>query len=364
MNDRHYMEIALELAARGKGCTSPNPMVGAVVVKNEQIVGKGWHEKVGSPHAEVNAIDDAGELAAGSTIYVTLEPCNHQGRTPPCTGKILSAGIKHVVMAMKDPNPNVSGGGADFLTQNGITVKSGILEADARRLNESFIKYSSTKQPFVLLKCAATLDGRIATRTGDSKWVTGESSRKYVHELRHEMDAIMVGVNTVKADNPSLTTRLDDKKGVDPIRIVLDSQLSIPENSKLLKIPSGSDTLIITGNSKVSSKRDAIEKSGVKVIDAQLKDGRIDLDALMKQLGKMGITSLLIEGGAQVAASALQAKIVDKINFFYAPKILGGDDGVPMCSGTGPELMAASIPVRDMTVRQFDNDIMIEGYLS
>jgi diaminohydroxyphosphoribosylaminopyrimidine deaminase/5-amino-6-(5-phosphoribosylamino)uracil reductase len=363
MSDRHYMKIALELAARGKGYTSPNPMVGAVVVKDGQIVGKGWHEKVGGPHAEVNAIDDAGEQTAGSTIYVTLEPCNHQGRTPPCTGKILSAGIKHVVMAMKDPNPDVSGGGADFLIQNGVTVKSGVLEADAQRLNECFIKYISTKRPFVTLKSAATLDGRIAARTGDSKWVTGEASRKYVHALRHEMDAIMVGVNTVKADNPSLTTRLDDKKGVDPIRIVLDSKLSIPENSKLLQIPSGSDTLIITGNSEVSSRRLAIEKAGVKVIDAALKNGRIDLGALMIQLGEMGITSLLIEGGAQVAASALQARIVDKINFFYAPKILGGDDGFPMCSGTGPELMADSIPVRNMTVRQFDNDIMVEGYL-
>jgi diaminohydroxyphosphoribosylaminopyrimidine deaminase/5-amino-6-(5-phosphoribosylamino)uracil reductase len=358
------MKIALELAARGKGYTSPNPMVGAVVVKDGQIVGKGWHEKVGGPHAEVNAIDDAGEQAAGSTIYVTLEPCNHQGRTPPCTGKILSAGIKHVVMAMKDPNPDVSGGGADFLIRNGVTVESGVCEADALRLNEYFIKFINKKRPFVTLKCAATLDGRIATRTGDSKWVTGASARKYVHELRHAMDAIMVGVNTVKADNPSLNTRLEDKQGVDPIRIVLDSKLSIPENSKLLQIPSGSDTLIITGNSEASSKRFAIEKAGVKVINAQLRDGRIDLDALMNQLGKMGITSLLIEGGAQVAASALQAGIVDKINFFYAPKILGGDDGVPMCSGAGPELMADSIPVRDMIVRQFDNDIMIEGYLN
>jgi diaminohydroxyphosphoribosylaminopyrimidine deaminase/5-amino-6-(5-phosphoribosylamino)uracil reductase len=364
MTDRHFMKSALELAARGKGYTSPNPMVGAVVVKDGKIVGKGWHKKIGGPHAEVNAIDDADDQAEGSTIYVTLEPCNHHGRTPPCTQKILTAGIKHVVMAMKDPNPDVTGSGGDFLTQNGITIEYGICEADAQRLNESFVKHIRTKRPFVLLKCAATLDGRIATRTGDSKWVTGESSRKYVHELRHEMDAIMVGVNTVKTDNPSLTTRLDDKKGVDPIRIVLDTQLSIPENSKLLQNTSGSDTLIITGNSESSLKRIALEKAGIKVINAALKDGRIDLDALMNQLGEMGITSLLVEGGARVAASALQAKIVDKINFFYAPKVLGGDDGIPMCSGTGPELMADSIPVRDITVRQFDNDIMIEGYLS
>lgn len=364
MPPHHFMKIALALAARGKGSTSPNPMVGAVVVKDGKIVGRGWHEKVGGPHAEVNAIDDAGDAAAGSTLYVTLEPCNHQGRTPPCTQKILAANIRHVVMAMTDPNPDVSGGGAAFLTQNGITVESGICEAEARRLNESFIKYAAVKRPFVLLKCAATLDGRIATRTGDSKWVTGPSSRKYVHELRHASDAILVGVNTVKADNPSLTTRLDDKKGKDPIRIVLDTRLSIPEDSKLLRIPAGSDTLIITGNSRPSPKRDAIENLRVKVIDALLNaDGRIDLDALMDQLGQMGITSLLIEGGAQVAASALRAGIVDKINFFYAPKILAADDGIPMCRGTGPELMADSIPVKDIRVRQFDDDVMIEGYL-
>lgn len=364
MPPRHFMEIALELAARGKGYTSPNPMVGAVVVKDGKIIGQGWHEKVGGPHAEVNAIDDAGVAAAGSTLYVTLEPCNHQGRTPPCTQKILAANIRHVVMAMADPNPDVSGGGAAFLIQSGITVDSGICETEARRLNESFIKYAAVKRPFVLLKCAATLDGRIATRTGDSKWVTGPSSRKYVHELRHANDAILVGVNTVKADNPSLTTRLDHKKGKDPVRIVLDTHLSIPEDSKLLQIPAGSDTLIITGNSGSSPKRDAIINSGVKVIDAVLNaDGRINLDALMDQLGQMGITSLLIEGGAQVAASALQAGIVDKINFFYAPKILAADDGIPMCRGIGPELMADSIPVRDICVRQFDSDVMIEGYL-
>ncbi len=364
MNDHDYMKIALALAAKGKGYTSPNPMVGAVVVKDEQIIGQGWHEKIGGPHAEVNAIDDAGDQAAGSTIYVTLEPCNHQGRTPPCTKKIISAGIKHVVIAMKDPNPDVNGGGADFLIQNGITVDVGICEAEARHLNESFIKYSRSKQPFVTLKCAATLDGRIATRTGDSKWVTGESSRKYVHELRHEVDAIMVGSNTVKKDNPSLTTRLDNKNGVDPIRVILDTRLSIPKNSKLLQIPSGSDTLIITGNSESSQKRIALEKMGVKIIDAALKDDRIDLDALMDQLGKRGITSLLVEGGARVFAAALQANIVDKIIFFYAPKILGGDDGIPMCSGTGPELMTQSISVKNITVRQFDDDVMIEGYLN
>jgi diaminohydroxyphosphoribosylaminopyrimidine deaminase/5-amino-6-(5-phosphoribosylamino)uracil reductase len=364
MNPQDYMTLALELAARGKGFTSPNPMVGAVVVNDGKIVGKGWHEKAGAPHAEVNAIDDAGHKAADATIYVTLEPCNHHGRTPPCTEKILAAGIRHVVMAMTDPNPDVSGGGAKYLIRNGVSVTTGICEDAARRLNEAFIKYITTKRPFVTLKTAATLDGRIATRTGDSKWVTGTAARRYVHELRHANDAIMVGVNTVKADDPSLTTRLEDKSGKDPVRIVLDTRLSIPENSKLLKIPAGADTFIMTGNSGMSPNRAAIEKAGARVIDAALgNDGRIDLNALMDQLGKMEITSLLIEGGAQVAASALKANIVDKIAFFYAPKILGGDDGTPMCGGKGPALMANSIPVKNLRIRRFDDDVMMEGYL-
>ena len=363
MNDQEFMRIALELAARGTGWTSPNPMVGAVVVKDNDIVGRGWHQKAGGPHAEVHALDDAGKRAMGATIYVSLEPCHHQGRTPPCTEKILSAGIGRVVMAMRDPNPDVRGGGAEYLSKKGVSVTSGVCEAEARRLNESFIKYVTTKQPFVTLKCAATLDGRIATRTGDAKWVTGEMSRKFVHELRHANDAILVGVNTVKVDDPLLTARRGAEKSKDPIRIVLDTHLSIPETSKLLRNPSGSDTLIITGNSESSARRDALLKTGVKIIDAPVKDGRIDLSALMPRLGAMGITSLLVEGGATVAAAALQAKVVDKIYFFYAPKILGGDDGVPMCSGPGPALMSDSIPVKNIRIHRFGDDVMIEGYL-
>jgi len=363
MNDQEFMRIALELAAQGTGWTSPNPMVGAVVVKDNDIVGRGWHQKAGGPHAEVHAIDDAGTQAQGATVYVTLEPCHHQGRTPPCTEKILSAGIRRVVMAMRDPNPDVRGGGADYLARKGLSVTSGVCEDEARRLNESFIKYVTTKHPFVTLKCAATLDGRIATRTGDAKWVTGEMSRKFVHELRHANDAILVGVNTVKVDDPLLTTRRGDETSKNPIRIVLDAHLSIPENSKLLRNPSGSDTLIITGNSSTSPRRDAILNAGAKIVELDAKDGRIDLSALMPRLGSMGITSLLVEGGATVAAAALQAKVVDKIYFFYAPKILGSDDGVPICKGPGPALMKESIPVKNIRVHRFDDDVMIEGYI-
>lgn len=363
MKDQDYMKIALELAEKGRGYVSPNPMVGAVVVKDGKIIGKGWHQQAGGRHAEVYAIDDAGPLAKDADLYVTLEPCNHHGKTPPCTEKIIASGIRRVVMAMADPNPDVKGGGANRLTQAGITETSGVCETEAQRLNESFVKYVKTKRPFVILKIAATLDGRIATRTGNSKWVTGEASRKYVHELRHSVDAVMVGVNTVKADDPQLTTRLEGKKGKNPRRIILDTTLSIPEDAKVLRNDSAFDTIIITGNSAPSKKRNRLEKMGVQIIDAELTDNLVDLDKLMAQLGQMQIESLLIEGGSRVAASAIKSKIVDKIYFFYAPKILGGNDGMPMFSGAGPELMSQSIVVKDTTIRRFDEDVMIEGYI-
>jgi diaminohydroxyphosphoribosylaminopyrimidine deaminase/5-amino-6-(5-phosphoribosylamino)uracil reductase len=363
MDDKYFMEMALDLAKKGLGYTSPNPVVGAVVAKDGKVVGRGFHEAVGRAHAEINAIDDAKSLAAGGTLYVTLEPCNHIGRTPPCTLKIIEAGIKRVVIAMKDPNPNVKGGGIDYLKNNGINVTLGICEDEAKRLNEAFIKYVETGLPFVILKCAATLDGRIATRTGDSRWVSGEESRRYVHKIRHAVDAIMVGLNTLKVDDPSLTTRLDDMNGLDPVRIILDTNLSISEEARVLQLDSDSDTIIITCSSVSEDKKERIEKKGVKIIEAPVKHGLIDLASLMLQLGTLEITSLLIEGGSRVNASALSAGIVDKVIFFYAPKILGGDDGIPICMGAGPDLMKNCIPVKNVNVHRFGDDIMIEGYI-
>lgn len=360
---KYFMKTALELAAKGEGFTSPNPMVGAVVVKDGKVVGKGYHEAVGKAHAEVNAIDDAGPSANGATLYVTLEPCNHTGRTPPCTEKILSAGIRQVVVAMDDPNPDVKGGGNAYLKSRGIDVLSGICEDEAKKLNEVFIKYIRTKHPFVIVKCAMTLDGRIATRTGDSKWVSGEDSRKFVHSIRHAVDGIMVGIGTVKKDDPSLTTRLNDMKGMDPARIILDTRLSISETAKVLRLESDRPTIIVTGSSARPEKKTAIEKTGSKVIKCPVKEDGIDLDILMGQLGGMGIASLLIEGGSRVLASAFRAGIADKIFFFYAPKILGGDDGVPVCRGRGPALMQDCIPLGDIAVRRFGDDVMIEGYV-
>ncbi len=364
MNDGYFMKTALALAERGKGFTSPNPMVGAVVVKNKKIIGRGWHQAVGEAHAEVNAINDAGITARGADMYVTLEPCNHTGRTGPCTKKILEAGISRIVVAMEDPNPDVKGGGINFLKNQGVEVDLGICGEEAAKLNESFVKYIKTKKPFVILKCASTLDGRIATRTGDSKWISGEKSRLFVHELRHAADAIMVGIGTVKTDDPSLTTRLEHVEGRDPVRIILDTELSIDPDAKVLSLESEAETIVVTGGLAQKKKKKLIEKKGSKVIEISCQDGRIDLNALIDFLGESGITSLLIEGGSRVIASSLTQEIIDKVFFFYGPKILGGDDGVPICRGRGPELMSQSMPVKEISIRRFDDDIMIEGYLN
>ena len=361
------MKMALDLAKKGEGFTSPNPMVGAVIVKDGKVVGKGYHQAAGKAHAEVNAIDDAGPLAKDATLYVTLEPCNHIGRTPPCTEKLIAAGIRRVVAAMTDPNPKVIGGGLSYLESRGISITSGVCETQAKRLNEAFIKYVRTKRPFTIVKCAATLDGHIATKTGDSRWVSGEESRRFVHRLRHAVDAIMVGINTVEKDDPSLTARIavpsKSFKPKDPTRIVLDTCLRIPENAKLLRLHSHSDTMLVTGPSVSEDKKGRLEKCGVRIIESPVRNGLIDLDRLMDRLGSLEIISLLIEGGGRVIASALSAGIVDKIYFFYAPKILGGDDGIPICKGPGAVAMNQCIPVKDIRVQRFGNDVMIEGYI-
>lgn len=356
------MQLALDLARRGRGFTSPNPMVGAVVVNNGKIVGRGYHPRTGEPHAEVFAIDDAGDKARGATIYVTLEPCNHTGRTPPCVQKIIAAGINRAVVAMEDPNPDVTGGGLTALRNAGLTVVIGVLEGEARRLNEVFVKYITTKLPFVLVKCAATLDGQLSTRTGDSKWVTGPAAREYVHQLRHEYDSILVGAETVRKDNPSLTARLEDRKTRDPIRIVLDTNLSVSRNAALFQQNNSAKTIVIAADTSSPEVRNNIESLGATVITLPPENGRISLNQLMKVLGNRGITSILIEGGGQVIHAAFQAGIVDKINFFYAPKIMIGNDGTSICSGTGPDLMQNAVKVNNIRVQCFGEDILMEGY--
>ncbi len=363
MDDRRFMQIALELAARGRGLTSPNPMVGAVVVKDQTVVGQGFHQAAGGPHAEVHAIDAAGEKARGGTLYVNLEPCNHTGRTPPCTLKIIAAGIRRVVIGMRDPNPRVAGGGAALLERHGIEVCQGVCAPEAAALNEVFIKHVQTGRPFVIAKCAATLDGRIATRTGDSRWVTGEAARAFVHELRQAVDAIMVGVGTIVADDPQLTTRRAAGLSRDPVRVVLDTHARIPPAARVIRHASQADTLVVTGPGVDAEAKRRIVRPGVHLLEAPTRAGRIDLDGLMAQLGGRGITSVLIEGGSRVLASAFRGGIVDKACFFLAPLITGGDDGIPICRGAGVDRMQDCIRLTRISSRRFGDDVMIEGYV-
>ena len=363
-----FMQRALDLARMGSGYTSPNPMVGAVVVKDGRVVGEGYHQACGQAHAEVNALNQAGEKAVGADLYVTLEPCNHTGKIPPCTQKILESGIAHVIMAMADPNPDVTGGGEAFLVSRGIRVTRGILESEALRLNEAFIKHKMTGKPFVTLKMAATMDGRTGTRSRDSRWISGSESRRIVHRMRHEMDAVLIGSGTVQADNPLLTARCgqspDGRPPKNPIRIVLDSRLSIPDTAHVLAGSSNlsSETFIVTGSGHHQEQKNRLIRPGVRIVESETNSDGIDLAKLMPKLGAMGVGSILIEGGSRVAGSALRSGIVDKIVFFFAPKLTGGDDGIPICSGPGPEFMSECIPLKHLNVEKSGEDVMITGY--
>ncbi|RLC19687.1 MAG: bifunctional diaminohydroxyphosphoribosylaminopyrimidine deaminase/5-amino-6-(5-phosphoribosylamino)uracil reductase RibD [Deltaproteobacteria bacterium] len=363
MRDHEYMQEALTLAKTAKGFTSPNPCVGAVVVKKNRIVGKGFHKAAGLAHAEVEALDDAGIKARGATLYVTLEPCNHFGKTPPCTQKIINAGIKKVVVGCSDPNPDVCGEGLKYLKSEGLEVLSGVLENHAQILIEDFIWYVQNKTPFVTLKCASTLDGHTATSTGDSKWITNEKSRQFVHVIRHEVDAILIGSGTLHADDPSLTSRIQGVKTKDPARIILDTHLSIKKDAKVLTQKSNAKTFIITGPKISKEKRILIESRGARIIQIPLKEQKLDLNKLMIKLGEMSILSLLIEGGSIVAGSALKQGIVNKVLFFLAPRFLGSSDGIPMFDGEGPKLIKDAFELKNMGVARFDNDVLIKGYL-
>jgi diaminohydroxyphosphoribosylaminopyrimidine deaminase/5-amino-6-(5-phosphoribosylamino)uracil reductase len=364
MTDPEYMQKALSLAKKAKGFTSPNPCVGAVVVKDGTVVGQGYHRRAGGPHAEVEALDDAGPKAAGATLYVTLEPCNHFGKTPPCTHKIMGSNIKKVVVGCKDPNPFVGGGGIRLLEENGIEVVSGVLNEEAKTLIEDFIWYvRNDKKPFVILKTASTLDGRTATATGDSKWITGSASRAFVHQIRHEADAILIGSGTLHSDNPSLTARIEGVETRDPARIILDTHLTIKENARVLTQTSKARTIMVTHAGAPVEKRVRLEKQGVQVLDVGLKDNRLDLQELMIKLGQMPFLSVLIEGGGTVAGEALRAGIVNKLLLFMAPRIMGGSDGKPMFEGRGPERIKDALELKKMSLTRFENDILVSGYL-
>jgi diaminohydroxyphosphoribosylaminopyrimidine deaminase/5-amino-6-(5-phosphoribosylamino)uracil reductase len=361
--DIDMMKRALKLAERGTGFTNPNPLVGAVIVKDGRIIGEGWHRLYGSDHAEVDAFRNATEDVRGADMYVTLEPCSHYGKTPPCARAIVEKGIKRVFIGLTDPNPLVSGRGIQILRDNGIHVESGFLEDEGRRLNEIFLKYITTGLPFCIMKTAMTLDGKIATATGDSKWVTGELSRKHVHELRHKASAIMAGIGTILADDPMLTTRLEGKEGKDPVRIIIDSSARIPLEAKVLNLDSKAGTIIATTEKADKEKLAALKAKGAEVIVTPLKDNGVDLDFLMRELGRRKIDSVLLEGGGRVNYAALKSSIVDKVNVFIAPKLIGGENARTPVEGEGIGYMKDAIMLHKTEFHKFGDDIMVEGYI-
>ena len=360
-NDQYYMQLALDLAASAKGKTNPNPAVGAVIVKDGVVAGTGIHRKAGEPHAEVHAFRMAGDYAKGATLYVTLEPCSHFGKTPPCANLVRESGVKRVVVAMKDPNPEVAGRGINLLKEAGIEVEVGVLEQEARLLNERFIHNMLTNRPFVVSKFAMTLDGKIAAHNGDSKWVTGEESRHSVHKLRDEMDAILVGIGTVLADNPSLTTRLPEGNGKNPIRVILDSQLRIPLDVNVLDV-SEAKTIIVTEKQAPKEKVDALKKKGVDLLFVPKDEEGLDLKAMLEELYKMGITDILVEGGSQINASFLRSGLINKFVMYMAPKLLGGQHSLTPFAGRDVARMDEAVDVDIFGIETFGGDLCITAY--
>jgi diaminohydroxyphosphoribosylaminopyrimidine deaminase / 5-amino-6-(5-phosphoribosylamino)uracil reductase len=351
------MRQALALARRAEGKTSPNPAVGCVIVRDGKVVGRGWHRKAGTPHAEVHALNDAGELAAGADLYVTLEPCSHFGKTPPCAQALIAARVGRVFVGMVDPNPLVSGAGIAMLREAGIEVEAGILEEECRELNRPFVKWIQTKLPYVTLKSALTLDGKTATRTGDSKWITGDRSRAEVHRLRGKVDAIMVGVGTVLKDDPLLTCRLPG--GKDPIRVVVDSTLRIPQHAAILGVQSKAKTVLATCSND-QARIESLTSRGVEVISCRECEGGVDLQDLFARLGALGVQSLLLEGGSHLAGGALRAGLIDRCLIFFAPKLVGGE-GIGLFAGEGVAVMGEAIRLEEMTVRRVGPDFLVQG---
>lgn len=361
MTDLHtkMMKRALVLARRGIGRTSPNPAVGCVIVRDGVVVGEGWHEKAGAPHAEVHALRRAGDMANRADVYVTLEPCSHFGRTPPCADALVEAGVARVFVGMVDPNPLVSGKGIDRLRAAGIEVVAGILEKECRRVNEAFVKHVTTGMPLVILKSAMTMDGKTATVSGDSKWITSDKSRNYVHKLRAVVDCIMVGVGTVMADDPLLTCRIGGRKK-DPLRVIVDSRLRIPDGARVLCPESEAKTLVAT-ILRDGDRIDELKRRGLGIISCQENGGRVDLRDLLRKLGAMGIQSLLLEGGRELAGEALRLGLIDKFLLFYAPKLVGGE-GPGLFGGRGVTRMDDARKLGNVRIHRFGEDFMVEGY--
>ena len=361
--DAHWMRMALRLARRAMGENSPNPMVGAVLVRDGVEIGKGWHHRAGQPHAEIEALRDAakrGNPVAGATLYVTLEPCSTHGRTPPCTDAILAAGIARVVVGATDPNPRHAGRGLDLLRERGVSIMTGVNAKAATELNRSFNHWIVQRTPLVTLKAGMTLDGKIATATGESKWITGPESRRRVMRLRQSHDAVLVGIGTVLADDPALTVRLARRPPSSKRRVVLDTQARTPLTSQLVTDPFVSQTVIVVGENAPPGRREALAQC-VAVWTAPLVDGRIDLAWLMKRLGGEGITSLLVEGGGEVHAAFISAGLAHRVAFFYAPLILGGATAIKAVGGQGARSLAETTQLTDVRTTIVGDDLLLEA---
>lgn len=357
--DEKYMRLAMQLAGNAIGRTSPNPLVGAVIVKDNRVVGCGWHRKAGTPHAEVHALNQAGELAQGADVYVTLEPCAHYGKTPPCAKALVEAKVKNVYGGLLDVNPKVAGKGFKILEDAGIHVEYGFLQDELRKQNEVFFKWIEHKKPFVVLKAAMTLDGKIATATGQSKWITNETSRAYGYKLRDIYDGIMVGINTVIEDNPMLTARVDG--GKNPIRIVVDSSLKIDINANVVQDKSAK-TIVATTDKANKDKILKLQAQDVDVIVVDKdKNDKVDIEKLLDILGQQNICSILVEGGATLSGSFVAKKLVDKVYFFIAPKIVGGKEAKTPVAGTGILNLQEALALKDIQIEKLEEDILIIG---
>jgi len=358
--DERYMRMALDWARRGSGRTSPNPMVGAVLVRNGQVIATGYHRRAGDDHAEIVALKSAGRRARGATLYLNLEPCDHLGRTPPCTRALIQAGIKRVVAGMVDPNPLVSGRGIRRLRRAGIAVQVGVLRAECRALNEAFISYIARRRPFVIAKLAASLDGKIATATGNSQWITGKEARAFVHSMRNQVDAVMVGVETVFADNPRLTCRIPG--GRDPWRVVVDPHLRISTNAQVLRQAGPAKTLLIAGSKASSKKASQLQRLGAEVWFFRAPAGALPLRSVLARLARAGVMSVMIEGGATTVGKALAQGIVDKVQFFYAPIIVGAD-GKSMVAPLGIRRVSSALRMKRPDIKRIGQDFLFSAYL-
>lgn len=358
MNDSDYMKRALKLAKKGAGFVSPNPMVGAVIVKDGKIIGEGYHMKYGEPHAERNALASCTESPKGATMYVTLEPCCHHGKQPPCTDAVLEAGIRRIVIGSGDPNPLVAGKGINILRNHGVEVVENVLEDECRKLNEIFMHYIKTKKPFITMKYAMTIDGKIACFTGESKWITGEDARKNVHENRHRYSAIMAGIGTILTDDPLLTCRIPG--GKNPVRIICDTQLRTPLSSNIIKSAEDVPTIIATCSGD-KEKHKLYENSGCRILVTDEFDGHLDLQQLTAKLGEEKIDSILLEGGGTLNWSALQSRIVNKVQTYIAPKILGGTESKTPIEGTGVPSPKCAFFLKNSIITKFGDDFLIES---